>query len=98
MATALPLGIAPEPIELEQGCLPVGHLLAFLTDGVTESRIADGRLLGVEGFADRMRDICAASHHRDLASLARHMNEWLDGLEERHTARDDRSFIVAKRP
>ena len=87
------LGVMPG-LEYEKGSikLPVGSMVVFVTDGITEAIDSDGDLFG----ADRLKTFVADNHTLSApefcTTLQRHIADYQDSIEQN----DDLTVLVMK--
>jgi phosphoserine phosphatase RsbU/P len=92
-----PLGVMPMTIELDNIELKPGQLLVLFTDGLSEMRNPQGRMLGLDGVKSRLSQLYADEPGASLKDLADRLTKTLDEIRGEGTASDDRTFLLARR-
>ena len=92
-----PLGIGTDPISCKPERLEDGELLVMYTDGLTELRMSDDRLLGIEGLCGEVARMYSASPAAALAELTTAIERRLADLQQGRLADDDQTFLLARR-
>jgi sigma-B regulation protein RsbU (phosphoserine phosphatase) len=92
----LPLGVDSTSINCRDDRLESDELLTIYTDGVSELELSDGRLLGADGLAAKLADLCAEPGCA-LSALAQDLTTHLDQLQQGRLAHDDLTLMLARR-
>jgi serine phosphatase RsbU (regulator of sigma subunit) len=92
-----PLGVMPMTVELDTTELQPGHLLVLFTDGVSELRDPNGRMLGLDGIKSRLAEMYADEPRASLNDISARLKQTLDQIRGSASATDDRTFLLARR-
>jgi serine phosphatase RsbU (regulator of sigma subunit) len=92
----LPLGVDATPISCCEEDLEPGELLAIYSDGVSELELADGALLGADGLAAKLGELCDSAEG-PLGALSEELNTQLNQLRQGRLAQDDVTLLLARR-
>lgn len=93
----LPLGVDDEPFNLYSDRLKPGELLAMYTDGITEARMADGEMIGMDRMRTQIGSIHAACAKTPLREARQHVSNWLETICGGRLPDDDRTYLLARR-
>ncbi len=94
-AANLPLGVERQAMISQQTVIQPGDLLALFTDGLTELRDAEGKLLGPEQIEKHLVELHTSESTQTVADLGRALEELLDNIQADRSPDDDRTFLLA---
>ena len=95
-AANLPLGVNNQPISSQQTVIQPGDLLAMFTDGLTELKDTNGKMLGQDRLGQHLQDMHTAQPLRPVAQLGQELGKFLDNTQADQDPIDDRTFLLAK--
>jgi len=95
-AANLPLGVSRQSMGSQQTAIRRGDLLAMFTDGLTELRGTDGKLLGQDQLSSHLQDLHTTNPNRPVTELGKELGLILDRTQADQDPTDDRTFILAK--
>ena len=93
--TNFPLGVCDDVPEGQREKLGEGELLALFTDGLTETRTAEGQLLGVPRLATELKRLYSGTE--PAADIGTRLKDLFDRLLGLRLPDDDRTFVLARR-
>jgi serine phosphatase RsbU (regulator of sigma subunit)/pSer/pThr/pTyr-binding forkhead associated (FHA) protein len=94
-AVNFPLGVCDDVPEGQRESLGEGELLAMFTDGLTETRTAEGQLLGAQRLGAELKNLYTGGEA--ATEVGTRLKELLDKLLGPRLPDDDRTFVLAKR-
>lgn len=95
-AANMPLGVTRQTMSSQQTTIREGDMLAMFTDGLTELRGADGKLLGQDRLTQHLLDLHTSDPSIPLARAAEGLEKLLDDTQAGGDPADDRTFLLAK--
>ncbi len=95
-AANLPLGVQPQAMSSQQTVIQRGDLLAMFTDGLTELRGDDGKLLGQDRLGGYLQELHMAQPKGAVAQIGQGLEKILDRAQGGQGPTDDRTFLLAK--
>jgi DNA-binding response OmpR family regulator len=95
-AANLPLGVAPQSMSSEQTVIRRGDLLALFTDGLTELKDSDGKMLGPDRVSGHLHDLHTADPDMAVVEVGLELGKILDRTQAGQDSLDDRTYLLAK--
>ncbi len=95
-AANFPLGVDHQAMSSQQTVIQPGDLLAMFTDGLTELRDSDGKMLGQDRLSQHLHDLHAADPQMPVTQVGQELGKILDKTQGRQDSMDDRTFLLAK--
>lgn len=92
----LPLGLDPSPLEPQSETLGPEELLMIYSDGLSEQADQSGKMLGIKGLTEKIRQICASSGTA-AETVAGQFGEFLAQRQGGRPPEDDQSYLFARR-
>ena len=93
-----PLGIRSQQFNCQAAQLDSQHVLAMVTDGVTEQADSDGKMVGLEGLVAKLCDVRKTlGGDAPMQRVADELTAFLDHKQGLQISQDDRTFLLAAR-
>lgn len=92
-----PLGLRDVEYKLSDDILAKGQTLAMFTDGLTELKDQQGKMLTSVRLGDHLAQIAMSSEGQPLDVAADQLNHLLDAYTGNRLQSDDRTFLFARR-
>ena len=92
-----PLGLRDVEYKLSDDILGKGQTLSMFTDGLTELKDQQGKMLTSVRLGDHLAQIAMSSEGQPLEVAADQLNQLLDAYTGNRLQSDDRTFLFARR-
>ncbi len=93
-----PFGLQKRTYDLLTDQLNPSQLLAMFTDGLSEARDQQGKMLTVTRLGETLSQIHQTTQHQPLQLAADQLNHVLDEYQGHNLQGDDRTFLLTRRP
>ena len=84
-------------MECERARLEPGQVLAMFTDGLTETRVNESDLLGIDGLSEELASLCRGNPAAPLKDLGTGLKLMLDRHVGNRLPDDDRTYLLVRR-
>lgn len=92
-----PLGVEPGDVVCRTAKLEPGQMLAMFTDGLTETRVNENDLLGIERLGEEIGRLVKAKPAAPVSDVAERLKGVLDRYLGNRLPDDDRTYLLARR-